>query len=157
MKQKTILIEELIDVIVGLPGNIAEGRTGGFFTTYDSQTRELTSCSYCEFPEERIGRYLRNSTEKITRLVANGDERSLTTADETNGTYGGGIRYGLKFYAFSGFPPLVDEALSVCYAVMDDDSLSDRRLVIVQIETAFGDNPFITQIFDSWCEKFNRR
>jgi hypothetical protein len=66
---------------------------------------------------EKESQYLRNATEKVTRLVKTNEFRSFESRNEQLEHWGGGISYGGVVCAFSGFPEDLDEALSMTYAI----------------------------------------
>lgn len=114
------LIETIIKAATNLPGNPDYGKTdkaGGYFAELNKKTGILTTIPLLYFPEEKVAKYLRYASEKATRLDKTGYRRSFTKADESREEYGGGIKYYHKIYAFSGFHPMIDEAISIIYAM----------------------------------------
>lgn len=66
--------------------------------------------------KKKFGR-VKNALEKITRIIENFLKTSFEMRDDTKDYWGGGIRYKFMVCAFSGFPELVDEAISLIFAV----------------------------------------
>ena len=150
----TEAINTLIRIILELPYDPAGGRAGGFFSVYDTGLMSMATKSFGTFPEEKMGQYFRNSTEKVTRLVKwPGNYRSLQSRDESKEHWGGGIHYGNLYCAFSGFPEKLDEALSLIYAMYvihytHLNQLEFKNAVLREQKDRYSDNEFIEQIVE---------
>lgn len=148
----------LLDIITSLPDNPAGDREGGFLAVYDLRTRSMVSKSFGNVPEEKAARYLRNATEKATRLVGNGQSRSMLSRDVSKEMYGGGVQFRNLIVAFSGLPEKLDEALSFLYLAhvtyisgegFHEFGIEARALA----KEFFSDNEFIMPVLDVFIEK----
>lgn len=154
-------IHVLIRIITKLPGDPAGGRKGGFFSVYDTGLMSMATKSFGNFPEEKMGQYFRNSTEKVTRLVKlPGNYRSFQSRDESKEHWGGGIYYGNLYCAFSGFPEKLDEALSLIYAMYvihykHWSAEEFKENVMREQENCYPDNEFIQQVLESFIGFYN--
>ena len=161
-------IDALVTIITNLPDDPAGGRKGGFFSVFDYGSMGMVSRMFGSVPTEKMSQYFRNSTEKVTRIVKNGEAeyRSFQSRDETKEHWGGGVRSKSGVYAFSGFPEKLDEALSLVYALYVELEDKTEAEVVLSIkmsarEQKFPDNEFIHPIFlefINWmCDNFETK
>ncbi len=151
----TEAVSALVRIIVDLPNDPAGGRKGGFFSVYDTGIKAMATALFGAVPEEKVGQYFRNSTEKVTRLVNNTAEyRSFQSRNEDKQHWGGGIYYGHLYCAFSGFPEKLDEALSLIYAMYTihhdnwDDRIEFKEAVLREQKDRYSDNEFIEKVVE---------
>jgi len=110
-------INVLIAIVLGLEGDPAGGRKGGFFSVFSYAGKGMVSKKFGEIPVEKSHQYFRNSTEKVIRLAKTGEHRSFLSRCEEKQQWGGGISYMGFISAFSGFPEKLDEAISLIYTI----------------------------------------
>ena len=149
-------LEFLVQTAATLPNDLAGGRKGGFFSIYDKETKVMVSYSLGVYPTEKMSQYLRNATEKVTRLVGNDDHRSFQSRNEQKEHWGGGIRWGKIICAFSGFPEKIDEAISLIYAIYaQKEYLSPRRFntdVLKLKKRGYEDNEYIEMLLTPFMQ-----
>ena len=149
-------ISRIIENAILLENNPEPERKGGYLAIYDCPTERLICTPFGEITEIKKARYCRNATEKVTRLIENGESRSFSSRNEVKQHWGGGVRYNAMIIAFSGFVELIDEAVSLVYAVYKASEMYSKekpssfefKSEIIRdtssiAEKNYKDNPFI--------------
>ena len=143
---RTDILNDLLGIIISLPNDPAEGRRGGFFTTFEKE-RSATTLPIGHFPEEKRSRYFRNSIEKSFRIYERKEVRSFLSRILENNQFGGGIYLNAVVCSFSGLPEKLDEVISLIYNIETTISGGMSLEYITEIQTiSFSDNEYIIPV-----------
>lgn len=120
-----IIINRIVQEATKLPDN-PKTKRGGIIAICDKSTGIMVCISSGQIPDDKRPAYLRNASEKVTRLIGSGEASSFSSRNAKKEHWGGGVTYGTHVVAFSGFTEKVDEAVALAYAVCRDQIVFGR-------------------------------